>query len=108
MQAILPLADHFHQLFIVVSRAFVPAFRRGRFDPLAKSLRSFTPRLLTKGPPKPDFLPLVAHRVAPPTCRFLPFGPSSTVPGSAYLLLRLSALECLTSLTDGMDYYALC
>ena len=21
-------------------------------------------------------LPLVAHRVAPPTCRFLPFGPS--------------------------------
>jgi len=30
------------------------------------------------------------------------------VPGSAYLLLRLSALECLTSLADGLAYYALC
>ena len=28
--------------------------------------------------------------------------------GSAYLLLRLSALECLTSLADGLTYYALC
>src|SRR5216683_692609 len=26
--------------------------------------------------------------------------------GSAYLLLRLSALECLTSLADGLTYYA--
>ena len=26
---------------------------------------------------------------------------------SAYLLLRLSALECLTSLADGLAYYAL-
>jgi hypothetical protein len=30
------------------------------------------------------------------------FGPSTIVPGSAYLLLRLSALECLTSLADVM------
>jgi hypothetical protein len=36
------------------------------------------------------------------------FGPSATAPGSAYLLLRLSALECLTSLADGLAYYALC
>ena len=28
--------------------------------------------------------------------------------GSTYLLLRLSALECFTSLTDGLTYYALC
>lgn len=28
--------------------------------------------------------------------------------GSAYLLLRLSALECLTSFTDGVTYYAVC
>ena len=28
--------------------------------------------------------------------------------GSAYPLLRLSALECLNSLADGMTYYALC
>jgi hypothetical protein len=27
---------------------------------------------------------------------------------SAYLLLRLSALECLNSLANGMTYYALC
>ena len=36
------------------------------------------------------------------------FGPSSIVPGSAYLLLRLSALECLISFADDMAYYALC
>jgi hypothetical protein len=30
------------------------------------------------------------------------------VPGSAYPLLRLSALECLTSLADGVAYYAVC
>src|SRR5258708_11794495 len=35
------------------------------------------------------------------------FGPSAIVPGSAYPLLRLSALECLTSLTYGVDYSAL-
>jgi len=38
----------------------------------------------------------------------LSFGPSTTVPGSAYLLLRLSALECLNSLADDMAHYALC
>src|SRR5204862_5609270 len=31
-------------------------------------------------------------------------GPSAIVSGSAYLLLRLSALECLTSLADGLAY----
>ena len=36
------------------------------------------------------------------------FGPSAIVSGSAYLLLRLSALECLTSLADDLAYYALC
>src|SRR4029077_15037089 len=29
-------------------------------------------------------------------------------PGSAYPLLRLSALECLTSLADSLAYYAVC
>jgi hypothetical protein len=38
----------------------------------------------------------------------LSFGPSTIVSGSAYLLLRLSTLECLTSLADDMAYYALC
>jgi hypothetical protein len=38
----------------------------------------------------------------------LSFGPSATVPGSAYLLLHLSALECLNSFADGVTYYALC
>jgi len=28
--------------------------------------------------------------------------------GLAYLLLRLSALECLTSFAGGMTYYAIC
>ena len=34
--------------------------------------------------------------------------PSITVPGSAYLFLHLSALECLNSFADDMTYYALC
>ena len=35
-------------------------------------------------------------------------GPSIIVAGSAYLFLRLSALECLNSLADCMTYFALC
>jgi len=60
------------------------------------------------------FLPLVVLESAQRTCPFLyspcgvPFGPSITVPGSAYLLLRLSALECLNSFADCMTYFALC
>ena len=38
----------------------------------------------------------------------LSFGPSVTVPGSAYLLAPPFGLECLTSLADDMTYYALC
>jgi hypothetical protein len=95
-------------LFIIASRAFVHAFRREHFGPLARNLRSFTPRLLAEGQPKPDFLPLVAHRVAPPTCRFLPFGTSSTVPGWAYLLSPPFGMECLNSLADDMNYFARC
>jgi hypothetical protein len=38
----------------------------------------------------------------------VPFGPSVIVPGSAYLFLRLSALECLNILADCMTYLALC
>jgi hypothetical protein len=36
------------------------------------------------------------------------FGPSPTVPGSAYLLTPPFGPECLTSLADDMAYYALC
>jgi hypothetical protein len=38
----------------------------------------------------------------------LSFGPSATVPARPIRCLRLSALECLTSLADDMTYYALC
>jgi hypothetical protein len=38
----------------------------------------------------------------------LSFGPSAPVPGSAYLLTPPFGAECLTSLADGMTYYALC
>ena len=38
----------------------------------------------------------------------LSFGSSITVPGSAYLLLHLSVLECLTSFADDVIYYTLC
>ena len=38
----------------------------------------------------------------------LSFGPSATVPGSAYLLTPPFGTECLTSLADDMTHYALC
>src|SRR5215813_15242790 len=38
----------------------------------------------------------------------LSFGPSATVPGSAYPLTPLSVPECLTNLADVMTHYALC
>jgi hypothetical protein len=38
----------------------------------------------------------------------LSFRPSATVPARPIRCLRLSALECLTSLADDMTYYALC
>ena len=53
-------------------------------------------------------LPTGTLRVASPTCHSQSFGPSAIVSGLAYLLLRLSALECLTSLADGLAYYAVC
>jgi len=38
----------------------------------------------------------------------LSFGPSVTVPGSAYLLTPPFGMECLISLADDMTHYALC
>ncbi len=68
-------ADLLHQL-LLHSQTFGHALRRERFGPSARNHWSFTPPLLAEGQPKLGFLPLAAHRVAPPTCPFLPFGPS--------------------------------
>src|SRR5215472_7569721 len=48
LPAVLPLADFFHQL-LVTSWTFGFAFRRERFGPFLRNLRSFTPLLLSKG-----------------------------------------------------------
>src|ERR1700730_10573804 len=48
LPAVFPLADFFHQL-LVMSWTFGFAFRRARFGPFLRSLRSFTPPLLSKG-----------------------------------------------------------
>ena len=48
LPAVFPLADFFHQLF-VTRWTFGFAFRRARFGPFPRSLRSFTPPLLSKG-----------------------------------------------------------
>jgi len=45
LPAVFPLADFFHQL-LVSSWTFGFAFRRARFGPFPRSLRSFTPPLL--------------------------------------------------------------
>jgi len=62
---------------------------------------------------RPVFLrcPLMSRAVYLPFPLFpfrVPFGPSAIVSGLAYLFLRLSAWECLTSLADVLTYYALC
>ena len=108
--------DFFHQSFSS-GQAFGPAFRHDRFGPLLGGLRSITPTFRRKGQHLlfgPVFLPPSAHEsrrlLALPFIPLagVPFGPSITVPGSAYLLLRLSALECLSSLADCMIYFAFC
>src|SRR5215471_398751 len=48
LPAVFPLADFFHQL-LVTSWTFGLALRRERFAPFPRSLRSFTPPLLSKG-----------------------------------------------------------
>src|SRR6266849_1408356 len=48
LPAVSPRADFFHQL-LVTSWTFGFAFRRERFGPFLRSLRSFTPPLLSKG-----------------------------------------------------------
>jgi hypothetical protein len=48
LPAVFPLADFFHPL-LVTSWTFGFAFRRKRFGPFLRSLRSFTPPLLSKG-----------------------------------------------------------
>src|ERR1700704_6375449 len=47
LPTVFPLADFFHQL-LVTSWTFGFAFRRARFGPFPRSLRSFTPPLLSK------------------------------------------------------------
>src|SRR5262249_848738 len=65
--------------------------RHDRFGPGNAGDRGFTPlvrfpsQLLLRIPPQS------AHEMVSPTCRSRSFGPLSTVSGSAYLLLRLSA-----------------
>jgi len=70
--------------------------------------RSFTPIHFLPGQRFPDFLPLAIHEL--PVLLVTPNRSGLRVNrfGSAYLLLRLSALECLNSLASGMTYYALC
>src|SRR5215472_1608767 len=96
--AVFQLADFFHQSF-GSSPAFSLTLRHQRFGPSLRGFRSITPTFHWKGQHLlygPVFLPLSAHE-APLTCLLLyspcgePFGPSITVPGLAYLFLRLSA-----------------
>src|SRR5260370_30032770 len=57
--------------------------------------------LMIRRPPRSTLFPYTTLFRSSPTCHSQSFGPSAIVTGSAYLLLRLSALECLTSLADG-------
>ncbi len=96
------------------SQAFCIVRRQRRFGPFLDAPRGFTPYLPPEGQTLLAFLPSIVPESALLTCVSLyspcgvPFGPSITVPGLAYPLLRLSALECLNSLADCMTYFALC
>ena len=70
--------------------------------------RGFTPAVWRQGQRVLHFLPLAAHELPVLLAALNRFGPLAIVSGSAYLLLRLSVLECLTSLADSLTYYALC
>jgi len=83
----------------VSSRAFYNRRRQQRFGPFVDAPWSFTPPGIRKAK-RWAFRPLIVPEIARCTRHSLPFGPSITVPGWAYLLLRLSALECLNSLAD--------
>ena len=72
---------------------------RERFGPFVDAPWSFPPHEIRKAKLL-AFRPLVVPEIARFTRRSLPFGPSITVPGLAYLLLRLSALECLNRPAD--------
>ena len=82
-----------------------------RFGPFAIGARGFTPVFRGKGQKLLlvlGFLPHSTHesRVLLATPNRSGLRPS--FPARPIRLLRLSALECLTSLTDSMAYYALC
>ena len=79
---------------------------RERFGPFVDAPWSFTPPGIRKAKLL-AFRPQVVPEIARCTRHSLPFGPSITVPGLAYLFLRLSALECLNILADCMTYFAL-
>ena len=70
--------------------------------------RGFTSLQRFQGQYVLGLLPLSTHESPGLLVPSQSFGPSAIVSGLAYLLLRLSALECLTSLADGLAYYAVC
>jgi hypothetical protein len=77
-----------------------------RFGPFGDAPWSFTPPGVRKAKVL-AFRPRVVAEIARLTRHSLPFGPSIPVPGSAYLWLRLSALECLHLPADCVTYFAL-
>ncbi len=91
----------------VNSQAFcIMRVARRRFGPCLDAPRGFTPTCLRKAKLL-AFRPRVVPEIARCTRHSLPFGPSITVPGLAYLFLHLSALECLHILAHCMTYFAL-
>ncbi len=84
LKQVLASADFLHEL-LSVCRAFGCSPRRLRFGPFGRALRGFTPSARLEGQFPLVVLPLSAHENTPPTCRSRSFGPSSAVPGSAYL-----------------------
>ena len=82
-----------------VGRAFVLVDCQQRVGRSSSAVLGFTPTCRRRAP-FPSVLPLVVVEIHDLLAAPFSFGPSFPVSGLAYPLLRLSALECLTSLAD--------
>jgi hypothetical protein len=104
------IAHLLHQTFFF-GQAFACWFRHQWFGPFGVGDGGVTPPFLPKGQEQLlalDFRPLSTHEL--PVLLTTPnrSGLRPSFPARPICLLRLSALECLTCLADGRDYYALC
>src|SRR5262249_6223583 len=104
---VVTFAHFLHEPFIKC-RALGFPFRHGRFGPSSIGSWGFTPVARRGGQMVLDFRPHSAHEIRVLLTTSDRSGLRPAFPARPIRCLRLSALECLTSLADCLAYYALC